>query len=136
MQKFFCLALFLPVIATSQNTLKIKATNIKTSDGNIGAAVYNTENGFLKPGKEFSGAFEKTIKGTTVITISDLPDGTYAVSIFHDKNGNKKLDTNMLGIPKEPVAFSNAKMKTFGPPDFEECAFQVDSDLEITIPFK
>lgn len=136
MQKFLYLVLLVPIIAKSQHTLTVKATNIKNSQGYIGVAVYNGKDGFLKTGKEFSGAFEKTIKGTTVIKIPDLPDGTYAVSIFHDQNGNKKLDTNILGIPKEPVAFSNAKMKTFGPPDFKDCAFKITSDLEMEISFE
>jgi len=46
------------------------------------------------------------------------PKANYAMAIFHDENENDKLDTNWLGIPKEPIsAFSNAKLKTFfGPP--------------------
>jgi len=65
--------------------------------------------------------------------ITDLPAGEYALAIFHDENNNGKLDTNWLGIPKEKVAFSKAKMKTFGPPKFKECAFKMSSDHEIHI---
>ncbi len=129
----FLMASFL---GTAQHTLTIKAEGIRSSDGYIGVAVYNTEATFLKDGKTFSGTFEPTKEGKTIITIADLPEGTYAVSIFHDKNGNKELDTNFIGIPKEPVAFSMAKMKTFGPPSFKACSFRLISDLEIRIPIK
>lgn len=37
----------------------------------------------------------------------DLPAGEYLFSFYHDINNNGKLDTNFLGIPKEPFGFSN-----------------------------
>ena len=40
---------------------------------------------------------------------------------------------NWLGIPKEKVAFSKGKMKTFGPPKYKECSFRVHSDYEINV---
>ena len=127
--------LLLPSFVASQYTLTIKAEGIQSSDGYIAVGVYNTDATFLKDGKTFAGVFEPSKERTTTITISDLEEGTYAVSIFHDKNGNKELDKNFMGIPKEPVAFSKAKMKTFGPPGFEECSFRLTSDYEIKIPF-
>lgn len=120
---------------SAQHTLTIEAEGIGSSEGFIAVGVYNTKDTFLKEGKTFTGTFEPSKEGTTEITITDLPKGIYAVSIFHDKNGNKVLDTNFIGIPKEPVAFYKGKMKTFGPPGFEECSFVVDSDTEIHIPF-
>lgn len=128
--------LLLPFVTAAQHTLTIKAEGLKSSKGLVLAGIYNTADSFLKDGKTYAGTFEVATEGTTTISIPDLPDGTYAVSIFHDENGNKILDTNFMGIPKEPVAFSRAKMKTFGPPDFEECAFKLDSDVEINIPLK
>ena len=68
-----------------------------------------------------------------MVKINDVPAGTYAIAVFHDENGNNELDTNMFGVPKEPVAFSKAKMKLFGPPKFDECQFQVSSDTELII---
>lgn len=124
-----------PWCVSGQNTLTVRAEGIESSEGFIAVGVYNTDDTFLKKGKTFAGVFEPTQAGKTIITIKDLPQGTYAVSIFHDKNGNKALDTNFFGIPKEPVAFYKGKLKTFGPPDFEECAFVVDSDMEIRISF-
>lgn len=127
--------LLVPFLGMSQYTLTIVAVGINSSEGNIGVGVYNTKNTFLKDGKTFDGAFEKNTDGNTTITITDLPEGTYAVSIFHDENSNEELDTNFIGIPKEDVAFSKGKMRTFGPPSFEECSFKLTSDFEIQIPF-
>lgn len=135
-KRLLLILLLLSFCGGAQHTLTIEAEGITSSDGFIAVGVYNTDDTFLKEGKTFAGTFEPSKEGTTKITIPDLPEGTYAVSIFHDENGNKELDTNFIGIPKEPVAFYKGKMKTFGPPDFKECAFVVDSDTKIHIPFK
>lgn len=136
MKKLWYGIFLLPLFCLSQHTLTVRAEGLKSSKGLVAVGVYNTADTFLEDGKTFTGVFEPAKEGTTTILIHDLPAGTYAVSIFHDENGNKKLDTNFMGIPKEPVAFSKAKMKTFGPPGFEECAFDLKGDLEIRIAFK
>jgi uncharacterized protein (DUF2141 family) len=57
-----------------------------------------------------------------------LPEGQYAISVFADENNNQKLDTNILGIPKESFGFSQNPRITFGPPTFQESEFLVDSN--------
>ncbi|MBL7981411.1 MAG: DUF2141 domain-containing protein [Flavobacteriales bacterium] len=59
------------------------------------------------------------------IVLNDVAPGTYAIKAFHDIDRNGKLDTNFMGIPKEPYGFSNDAMGTFGPPSFEQAAFKV-----------
>jgi uncharacterized protein (DUF2141 family) len=50
--------------------------------------------------------------------------GRYALSIFHDVNGNGLMDKkSLLGIPVEPFGFSNNPSIGFGAPSFEACAF-------------
>lgn len=59
--------------------------------------------------------------------------GTYAVGVFHDENGNGKLDTNLLGIPKESCGFSN-NPKILRKAHFDEASFAMASDdLTVTI---
>lgn len=45
--------------------------------------------------------------GATVVSFAGVPPGNYAISAFYDLNGNQKLDRNLWGAPKEPVAVSN-----------------------------
>ena len=47
---------------------------------------------------------------------TEIPDGEYAIAFFIDANGNKKLDKNFLGIPKEQYGFSNNAMGTLSAP--------------------
>ena len=53
----------------------------------------------------------------------DLPEGEYAISIFHDENNNNELDTNFLGIPKEGLGASNDARGHFGPPKYKDVKF-------------
>ncbi len=134
--KFVVVLLFLCSMATmAQNKLSISVEGVRSSQGEISIAVYNESHGFLTFDRAFKADSTTARRGTTELTIDGLPDGTYAIALFHDENGNKRLDTNWLGIPKEDVAFSIAKMKTFGPPCFEDCAFTLLGDGTLKILF-
>jgi len=117
----------------AQHKLSLNIEGVASEDGNICFAIYNDEVSFLKFDKVYKSGSEKAVKGKTAVNITDLPDGDYAIAIFHDANGNKNLDTNMLGIPKEQIAFSKGKMKMFGPPKFDECVFTLNSNMEMNI---
>lgn len=133
MKHFMFFLFVLPLIGYSQHDLSIEINNVKTSNGTINVAVYDESEGFLKFDKVFVADSVVASKGKTEIKIKGLPEGQYALAIFHDENGNNKLDTNWLGIPKEDIGFSNARMKTFGPPQFEECAFRLKGHSLIEI---
>jgi uncharacterized protein (DUF2141 family) len=125
--------IFAPLSLFSQNNISVHVHNVVSSKGHVNVAVYNSDATFLSFDGVFKTGTEVAHEGLVQLIIDDLPPGEYALAVFHDENGNGKLDTNWLGIPKEKVAFSNAKMKTFGPPKFKECAFQITSDYEINI---
>jgi len=55
---------------------------------------------------------------------ADLPSGNYAIALFHDENGNGRIDTR-FGIPTEGVGFSNNPRMWFGPPSFSAAHFAV-----------
>ena len=54
-----------------------------------------------------------------------LPHGEYAISLFVDSNGNKKIDKNFLGIPKEQYGFSNNVMGRMSAPSFDQAKFTI-----------
>ncbi|MEK6152626.1 DUF2141 domain-containing protein [Flavobacteriaceae bacterium 3-367] len=125
--------LLLPFLGMAQNTLSVAVNKVGCNSGEVSVAVYTEADGFLKFEKVYRNNSVQATKGITEVTIKDLPNGMYAVAVFHDKNGNGQLDTNWLGIPKEDVGFSKAKMKMFGPPSFKECCFELNSDTKIQV---
>jgi len=134
--KLVSIFLILPLFAIAQYDLTVTVNNVTSNEGKISVAVYDTADGFLEFDKVFKAESAPSQKGSTEVVIKDLPEGTYAIAAFHDENDNDELDTNMFGIPKEPLGFSKGKMKTFGPPSFEECAFKLTSDQSISVPIK
>ena len=125
--------LCIPFLSLGQNQLIVEVEGVRSSDGNISIAVYNKADGFLKFENALLSDSTKASQGKTELLIPSLPNGEYALAVFHDENGNDELDTNWLGIPREPIGFSKGHMKTFGPPSFKECAFKVASDKAIKI---
>ena len=63
-------------------------------------------------------------KGTVTLDFGPVPAGIYAISLFHDENGNDKLDKAVL-IPKEGFGFSRDAKVVMGPPRFSAAAFAV-----------
>ena len=122
------LFLALPLSLFSQNTLSIEVSGVRNSEGQIMVAVYNSNDSFLSKDKVYKAGKTSATEGATKLSI-DIPDGEYALAVFHDENANNELDTNWLGIPKEDVGFSIAKMKTFGPPRYKECKFRVEGGV-------
>ena len=58
-------------------------------------------------------------------TTVKLPFGEHAITLFVDFNGNKKIDKNFLGIPKEPYGFSNNVIGNMSAPTFDQAKFVI-----------
>lgn len=59
------------------------------------------------------------------VVFSGLERGVFAIAALHDENANGRLDTNLIGIPREGIAVSNNRMPKFSAPSFEDAAFQL-----------
>lgn len=135
MRQLLLLLFLIPVLGISQISLSVEVLGVPSDKGNISVAVYKEVGDFLKFDKVFRVSSVSAKENSTLVVIDDLPSGDYALAVFHDENGNDKLDVNWLGIPKEIVGFSNAKMKRFGPPSFKDCVFNVHKNMNIEIWF-
>ncbi len=111
------------LIMYAQNTIEVEVINFDSNKGKAFIGLYNAENSFLE--NEFKGEKVEIINKKAVLIFKDIPDGTYAVSVFHDEDGNGKLSTNFLGIPKESYGASNNAKGTFGPPKWQNAKFEV-----------
>ena len=72
---------------------------------------------------------------TTELSV-EIPDGAYAIALFIDVNGNKKLDKNFLGIPKEQFGFSNNAMGILAAPTFNQAKFNIEGQAVQNIKLK
>lgn len=135
MKKIFAPLLIATLISLSgqaqTQTLTIQVTNVKDAEGHVRIAIYNSEKDFMK--KSFMVKSAKAAKGTVELVIDNLPAGTYGISVMHDANSNEKMDSNMIGIPKEGFGFSNNAKGTFGPPGYEKTKIEFAASKQISI---
>lgn len=82
------------------------------------------KSGFFKPDSN------KTVNS---ITFDNLAKGKYAAIVFQDLNGDGTLNTNFLGMPLEPYAFSKNAIGLFGPANFKQASFNLAGDRTMTL---
>ena len=129
-----------PVLAGSDcehDQMNLQINLIEEIKGDLFVALHNSGDTYLAKDSE---PFRYTVaevatKGSQQVSICDVEAGAYAVSIFQDENRNGELDSNFIGIPKEPYGFSN-NLKKMRPPSFEEALFEYDAGEVVVINLK
>jgi uncharacterized protein (DUF2141 family) len=127
----------LGLAADSRPTGAITATMVgfRNEKGLFRISLFDSKHGY--PGdraRAFRTGSGRIQNGTATFSFADVPHGTYAIAVFHDENGNDKMDTNALGIPKEGGGASNDARGRFGPPKFDDAKFVLrDAQLKLRI---
>lgn len=116
--------------------LTVNVKGIVDAKGEIGCALFREGEGFpMGSAKAKQIWLRADAKGVTC-NFSDLTDGSYAVSASHDLNGNRKIDTNFLGMPTESWGVSNNARPSLRAPRFEEAVVKVIAGKDMTIDIK
>ena len=131
MFKSICILIILTFITQglSAQSLIIRLPEPASTEGSFMVGVYTEKDNFPD-----EPSIPKKINVDNdfnrIIELKNLSKGTYAVSVYHDVNENGKLDRNLLGIPREPFAFSNMKTMGMGPPKFKDTSFRFDKQTK------
>ncbi len=113
-------------LAAGDATLVVQVEGLKDDQGSARAALYASEEGYpTKPEKAMRKVEAPIQGGRARLVFEGLPPGGYAVAVYHDENGNGRLDTGFLGIPTEGTAASNDAKGFMGPPTFEKARVEV-----------
>ena len=97
-------------------TVTLKITNIQTSDGTIVISIHDSDVSFSK--RIPLETLHLNPESPYITYTLDLPDGEYAFCVFHDTNNDNDLNSNRLGIPKEPFV-ENEDSEKVGDTSFE-----------------
>jgi len=128
----FCLAVFLcSGIAFAQNGFTLEVVEAKKNGGKLHISLFNSDQSFNA--RKIYYSLVKNADTETVCIPIDLPSGEYVISMYQDSNGNGRLDSNFLGIPREPFGFSNYNGKS-APGSFDKLKVMVnDKTKKITV---
>lgn len=120
-------------------TLRLKITHLRNDRGKVNLSLYQSSKGYPSDSKKaFKNIRADIRQGNCEITFVDLPRAEYAVSLMHDENGNGKMDTGFLGIPKEGYGASNDAKVVLGPPKYADARFLLDKpevSMEIRVRY-
>ena len=104
------------------------------SAGICGRGMYDSAGAFLK--QPVRAAQAQADKAGTTLVFHDVAPDDYGVAVFHDANGNGRMDKNLMGTPTRPIAFSNNVQGRIGPPAFDAVKLAVQTaglDTSVTL---
>ena len=146
MRIVLAVVLILFAIPASASELRITLEGIRSQQGTILIGLYDSlqsfaraielsdEEGFLNDPDRFAAvALRANAAMQSAVVFTNLDPGQYAIILFHDENGNGKLDSNALGVPTEPYGFSNNVRGFLGPPAYQKAVMHVSSDEAVRI---
>ncbi len=116
-------------------TLTVTIAGLRSDQGQVACELFLGPKGYpTKPDLAVQKRLVPIAQHLATCVFPRLTAGAYAVAVFHDENGNGKLDTNFLGIPREGLAASNDAKGSFGPPSFEAARLELgQQDIAVTV---
>jgi uncharacterized protein (DUF2141 family) len=128
-----------PAPAPGTSTITVRITGIRNATGKIRASLFRDAKGFPQEIASAVALQEADIDPKTLtaqIVFEKVPQGVYAISLFHDENLNGNIDFDSIGIPLEGYGFSNNPEKSESAPAPNEAKFtvnQAESAIEIKL---
>lgn len=90
----------LPVTAAAAE-LVVRITGLSEPLGRVGRSLFAGPAGFPMDNAEARQLSQAAEPGSVICRYGDVPEGTYAVSLGHEVDGNRRVDTDFLGLPAD-----------------------------------
>ena len=116
-----------PGLAATRSVLVV-VDGFKETKGKLMIGIYDSDSTFMKT---IYKGYSKEVLDTTLEFAFELPEGEYAISVYHDVNENNTLDVDSYGMPTESYGFSYNVQGQWGPPSFNDCKFLVAADSTV-----
>lgn len=103
--------------------LVVRVEGLDSAGGVVICTLYDSETTWLQDPGFVATVQAAPADGSATCVFPAIPPGRYAVTFIHDLNNNGDMDTNLLGLPREPWGVSRDAPVRLGPPRFEDAAF-------------
>ena len=117
--------LFMAVPCAADSALRINIEGFETDEGLARIILFDSKASYTGAAPPFRIESVPIRRRRAIWSASDLPPGTYAAIVHHDKDANDELDQPYFSLPLEPYGYSNSAFKTLGIPEFELVKFTV-----------
>lgn len=117
--------------------LQLWIAGARNARGSIQVAVFTSEETWLREGRARLVRRVPASTSPVSVTVDGLPPGTYAVSVFHDENNNRRIDLKTFPpMPDEGVGTSRNARPRMSAPSFEGARFVLDRNRRFTISLR
>ena len=114
---------------THATVIRAVALGLRHHRGEVRMSIFAKKDGFPDHDELSLQWGRATIAGdSATFVFTPLPSGRYAVSVFHDENGDGSMQKDFLGRPSEGWGVSRDVKARFGPPSFAAAAFDAAGD--------
>jgi uncharacterized protein (DUF2141 family)/peptidoglycan/LPS O-acetylase OafA/YrhL len=107
--------------------LRVEITNIHSANGKVVVSLCNSPKDFPEAKSPFKSLTVPISGNSAEAVFTDVPYGTYAITLFHDENNNNQLDMN----GSTPAEGYGASKNPAGFPSFSGCKFTVTHEEEV-----
>lgn len=114
-----------PATAAPLATLTVKVEKVSPRGGDLRVALYTRDSYPRDNADPVTDSVVPATPGETIVTLSGIKPGEYAVKLFQDFNRNGRFDMSWLGLPLEKFGFSNDARPTFSEPPFDATKFEL-----------
>lgn len=110
--------------APNSSKLTVQVTGVRPATGEVAITVYpDDKRRFLAKGGKW--ARQRVRAAATVRACFWAPQGSYAVAVYHDRDGDRDFDRTIVGLPAEGFGFSNDPDTRTGLPPLSAVRFRV-----------
>lgn len=135
-----CLLLLtlLPAPPALSGPLTVEISQARSDSGVVRCGLFADADSWRVEERALRGVEASIRGGKAHCDFGDVPQGEYAVAVFHARQGETKVEYGFLGKPRQGVGFSNNPSITFGAPGFDAAKFIVGAQaqrIEITLKY-
>ena len=119
---------------TTESALFIDMRGFRNDSGEALVALFSSALGFPDhPDRAIRWVVVPIHNRRARAVIRGVAPGTYAIAVLHDEDGNRKMKTGWMGIPKEGFGVSRDARGHFGPPHFKDARFTLGPHQNATV---
>jgi uncharacterized protein (DUF2141 family) len=137
------LKLFFPALLSSglltagaQSKIVVQINNFRNNKGACIVCLYDNAKAFSGKGEPLRTLRVMVADKAAAVVFTNVPAGTYAISVVHDANNNNRFDTNFIGIPTEGYGASQNKLPFAAAPNFDDNKFSVHLNTNTAVNIK
>lgn len=112
---------------SGQGWLNVEVTGVRNDNGLVAITIYdgNRSDKFLRSKGSLDVVRVPAQAGKTRACVKLPGNGVYAIAVYHDENGSRKLNRSGLGLPTEGFGFSNNPRTIASLPTFSSVRLNV-----------